>query len=338
MIDLFSSERQFTEHALPVWLALPTELRGTAYLGKRSQQAIDELRRGGYRVQVGRPHPRTHHTPTIVASAQDDLTLRETPIIYVEHGAGQTYDSDPVAARHTSYSGGTSHEDVRLFICPSQSVAERWQKQYPDTPTAIVGCPKLDPWYQSSRYQPSSEPVVAISFHVDLHPNQDTCPEMSGAWPYYDEILPALAERFRLLGHGHPRLYPHLIERYKRLGVDHTARFSDVLDRAAIYVVDNSSTGPEFASTGRPIVWLNAPHYRRDVEHGGRFWKDWAGLGEFVNHPDELTDVIEDTLQEKAWRQAIRDQTAASIYAYRDGHAAERAAQAIVEVFGGADG
>ena len=49
--------------------------------------------------------------------------------------------------------------------------------------------------------------------------------------------------------------------------------FDEVMERSTLYICDNSSTLYEFASTGRPVVVLNAPWFRRDIEHGLRFWE-----------------------------------------------------------------
>ena len=86
-------------------------------------------------------------------------------------------------------------------------------------------------------------------------------------------FLAALAERWTVLGHGHPRILDQLMPVYEELGIEPAYTFEEVLDRASVYCCDNSSTLFEFASLDRPVVVLNPPWYRREVEHGLRFWE-----------------------------------------------------------------
>jgi hypothetical protein len=256
--------------------------------------------------------------------------MRPSPIVYVEHGAGQSYDGDPRSKGDGSYSGGHSLDNVTLFLCPNGTVADRWQTAYPGTPAVVVGSPKLDRWHSqpTSRNVASDTPTVAVTFHWECR----MVPETTSAWRYYDRTLPSLAadERWRLLGHGHPRLWGTISRRWKRIGVDAVKDFGDVLDRADLLVGDNTSALYEYASTGRPVVVLNAPQYRRDVHHGLRFWDHPPGLQ--VDRPEQLADTIARALTDPEPARAVRAGAVAAAYAYTDGRAAERAVTAIEEV------
>ncbi len=144
----------------------------------------------------------------------------------------------------------------------------------------------------------------------------------------------AEARGWELLGHGHPRAYGALRRRWRELGIEAVPDFADVLDRADLLVLDNSSAGPEFASTGKPVLWLNSPAYRRHVHHGGRFWL-WPEGQVTVDHPDDLLAGIERALADPPDVALARAAMVAGIYAYTDGHAAERAAAAIVTTLSG---
>jgi UDP-N-acetylglucosamine:LPS N-acetylglucosamine transferase len=96
-----------------------------------------------------------------------------------------------------------------------------------------------------------------------------------------------------------------------------------------VYVCDNSSTIYEFAATGRPVVVLNGPHYRRDVHHGLRFW-DAADVGIQVDHPRDLPDAIEEALRDPEPRRRAREAALGIVYAHRTG-AAQRAAAALTD-------
>ena len=106
--------------------------------------------------------------------------------------------------------------------------------------------------------------------------------------------------------------------------------FGDVLDRADLLVGDNTSALYEYASTGRPVVVMNAPQYRRDVHHGLRFWDYPPGLQ--VDRPEQLADTIARALTDPPGAQALRAAAVGETYAYTDGHAARRAVTAIEEI------
>lgn len=315
MIDLVATLPHYLAHLAPIWRALPDELRGTAY----SPGTIPGL--------APLPHAWATDRPVLVASFMDAQRVGARPTIYVEHGSGQTYRGDP-AGDHPSYSGGPGHERAALFLSPNETVAARWRERYPATPSVAVGSPRLDEWHTSPRARPAGAPLtVAVTFHWECL----LVPETRSAWPHFDPVLPefvarARARGWRVLGHGHPRLWGRIARRWAEIGVDHTAEFDVVLREADVLVVDNSSAAMEFASTGRPVVWLSAPWYRRDVDHGGRFWR-WVEAGPHVTEPD-VDALVEAVASAGAWA-AVREEIVDEVYPVRDGSAAARAVDAI---------
>lgn len=257
--------------------------------------------------------------------------MAPSPVVYVEHGAGQTYEGDPRGVAFPSYSGGTGLERAVLFVCPSETVAARWRARYPATPTVAVGAPKLDRWLREppghGLARPSF-PTVAFTFHWECA----LVPETRSAWRYYDEALPGLASgtEWGFLGHGHPRIYGVLHRRWQKLGVSHTPDAGDVFTEADLLVADNTSLLYEFAALDRPVVVLNAPWYRRDVSHGLRFWDYPPGLQ--CDRPADLAATVRRALEDPPEARAIRERAVAHAYAHLDGRAAERAAAAIMEV------
>lgn len=178
----------------------------------------------------------------------------------------------------------------------------------------------------------SSVPTVAVTFHADLA----VCPETHSAWRYYDPHLPRLVRdpRFRVVGHGHPRLWPTVRRRWEELGVDQWPDVDQVLSEADVLVVDNSSVAFEFAAIGKPVVLLNIPSYRREVESGGRFWTSPPGIQ--CDHPSELADTICRALTDPPAHRAIRARAVEWAYGGPiTGDASERAAAAIMEVLDG---
>jgi len=340
LIDAYASQENYVDHLLPIWEALPESVRGRFHVVGDAQNRMSywpSLRSQPLLKRQGDPR-----CLTLVASYQDEQFVRPRPTVLVEHGAGQSYsDHDP------SYPGGSDRRAVQLFICPNETVAQRWRDMYPETPTAVVGCPKLDPWHAVAangvRWGSSTEvgelPLVVISFH--FQPATKThIPEARPAFEHYMDAVEALAHQddktrgFRLAGHHHPRA--HEIGGWMRAPARGPMkvyqRFETVLDLADVYVCDNSSTIYEFASTDRPVVLLNAPWYRRDVEHGLRFWA-LADVGLQCDLPIELHATILDAIKDHRMVRAQRYVTSRKVYAHVDGRAAARAAVAILEVW-----
>lgn len=271
------------------------------------------------------PHGARRVSPEDVAlvASYGDLrrarAQRFTRAILMQHGAGQSYAGDRRRATHPSYPGGEDNDEVGLFLVPNLPAAERWRERYPLTPVEVIGCPILD---DLPHKDPAEPLTVAISFHFDV---LGSVPEMKSAWEHYRRVLPEIAQRFSVIGHSHPRR--SLRREFAAKGIEWVESFQDVCRRADVYVCDNSSTIPEFASTGRPVVLLNDPKYRRDVSHGGRFW-DWADIGVQVDDPALLGDTIALALTDPPDIAAARESALDRIYTYRSG-ATERAAAAI---------
>jgi hypothetical protein len=108
--------------------------------------------------------------------------------------------------------------------------------------------------------------------------------------------------------------------------------FEEVLDRADLYCCDHMSTLYEFAFTGRPVVVLNAPWYRRDVEHGLRFW-EYADVGVNCDEPGDLLESIALALEDRPEQRKARERAVKAVFPYR-GIAARVAAQEIISLGG----
>lgn len=337
-LNLYASLPHYAEHLWPIWQALPERLRGAAWSSQDGSWWGSPL--------AGLGDAQAHPGPVLVASYGDAhaATTRGRELVYVEHGAGQTYGGDPAGASAAGLAGGGKLERVRLFICPNETVADRWRTRY-QAPAVAVGCPKMDWWLQGDNrredfagnvtpggLQGAGAPpkTVAVTFHWD----SGLVPETQGAWPAYDHVLPELAawceaNGVRLLGHGHPRIWPRIARRWEALGVDPVRQLGDVFAGADVLVADNTSAMYEFASLDRPVIAVNAPWFRRDVEHGLRFWSHVPGLQ--VDDPANLIASIDAHLRDRTQGEAFRRRAVAAAYAHTDGLAAERAAHAITE-------
>lgn len=319
-VDFYASEPHYVDHLAPIWEALPSEARGL-FLAGAVPIREHALRRGIPDVRLESRNP-GRGSLVVVASYRDELRARRPGSVFLEHGAGQHYGN-----RHTSYVGGPGRGNVRLFLCPNEEVARRNRATYPEARIRIVGCPKLDPWHPPTRYKGRPDPILAISFHWRCR----VVRECDSAIDHYAGALRRLAEAYRgrVLGHGHPRIWRELEPLYRRSGIRPVQDFAEVLELADLYLCDNSSTIYEFASTGRPVVVLNAPWYRRHVDYGLRFW-EFADVGLNADGPDELLEVIAEALEDPPAVQKRRDEISSAVYHRRDGRSSSRAAEEIV--------
>lgn len=314
LVHALTAEGHFTDHVRPVWQALPASLRGAL--------AYD---------LTGLPDD---GEPVLIASYSDHKRLRPSgrPLIMMEHGAGQTYrETNGALLGHSSYAGAAERyrKGVILLLTPGPSATRAYRQTRVPAPIVEVGCPKLDAWHRGD-LQPSlsDPPIIAASFHWDCH----VVPETTSAWArYLPELVRMSRSGWHVLGHAHPRIAHTLRGQWLGAGVPYAETFDQVLQQASLYVVDNSSTAYEFASTGRPVVLVNAKHWRKGVRHGLRFW-DATSLGGMVDRPEDLEAAVQRALLNTPEDQAERARCVAMAYAHVDGRAAERAAQAIVDL------
>jgi hypothetical protein len=214
----------------------------------------------------------------------------ERPILSMEHGTGHAF-------RRAPYPNGKGERDhVDLFLMPNEYTA-RLSRSVRPTPCEVIGTPKMDAFAPSHfpAPAPTKDPVIAIAFHWGERTARP--PESGSAWEHYRDALPGLARRFQVIGHGHP-LAAHVYRKaFEKMGIEWVGDFREVLRRADVYLNDLSSTLYEFVVTGKPVIVLNAPWFRRSVHWGIRFW-DYADVGIQVEGPEELERAIDETLEQ----------------------------------------
>lgn len=312
-IDAYASHAHYAEHILPVWNALPAERRGRFYAPRGVPW--------GERVANAKPQA------VIIAGAVDAYRWPKLPLVMIEHGAGQTYRGDARLASSPSYSGGDDLDHVGLFLCPNRVVGENWVARYPRARVAVVGCPKLD------GLRDAREPVrglVAVTFHWDC----PTIPETMSATPHHLRALRPLGQALGaagglMVGHAHPRSARRLAGTWAAVGAPYWTSGADVLRRASVLVADNTSLMYEAAALGIPVVALNAPWYRREVEHGLRFWSHVPGRQ--VDEPDDLLDAVLEAVEDPDAHSALRSAAVLRAYEYHDDHASGRAVRQILD-------
>lgn len=267
-IHVVARAPHLAEHIDAVWLKLPESMRG--------ERLVDSHARA--------PKYWDHRDIVMVAAYPDIFCTGDRRTIYVEHGAGQSYSiPDDKMGAADYYHGGKHPEFVIGYIGPRQSVIDAWGR-----PGYAAGSPICDSY---QLFAP--ERVAAITFHYQPSAARYV-PEMGSAFEHYhphmDRIIAALrANGYEVLGHRHPR-FNHLRGYWEREHGIREASVHEVRTRAQLLICDNSSLAYELAYLWRNTIMLNAPWYRRDVEHGQRFWSQIPGPQ--VDDADELIEVI----------------------------------------------
>lgn len=309
------------DHLAPVWEALSPDVRG-AFVARESGA---QLRAEELGILWSAPLELGPGRKTLVASSGDLIEARRQGrrVALMEHGCGISYGGDAsyfgrVAARSPSYAGGEKR-DAEIFLHPGPHPAARDRTRYPGARVEVIGSPLLDTL-------PGREGDPAVTVAVSFHWDTSVAPEARSTFIYHRSGLASLLPHFRVIGHGHPRIFDRLAPWYERQGIKPVRLFEDVCRQADVYVVDNSSTLFEFASTGRPVVVLNAPYYRKNVDHGGP-WAARKTVGPNVDAPHELLPGVRSALSQGA-SDPLREAALGLVYAYRSG-AAGRAAEVL---------
>jgi len=305
-VDFFARRSNYIDHMAAVWFALDDSLRGSFYVPALIQ---DYATRKGLEVVALKPPGINNKLdvapggdgPLVTCGYNDlQIALRKKPrrpMFFMQHGIGMAFPNN-------AYAGGAGMQrDVSLFLDPNEHTRALIAKTFPHKPGAVIGTPKMDPWATplpsaSPQMRESTEfggrKTVCISFHWD---GSRIAPEAGNAFTHYKDILPELAknQNFTLIAHGHPRNLGALAHFYEQCGIETVWDFDEVMQRADLYVNDCSSTLYEFCVTGKPVIILNAPQFRRGVHLGLRFW-EYADVGPQVNEPGELLSAISDQL------------------------------------------
>jgi len=304
-VDALATASQYRDHILPVWDALPAEVRGNLFTHGAPDRPTGNI--------------------TIVSASGDLRRLRGSPSVYIEHGIGFSFVDRHGRRWHPSYTGHHDRPGVILFLNGNEQIHSLTRQSHPNVRGVLIGSPKMDSWVNVHEKN-NDRPVVAYSTHWDCK----VVPETRSAHPEFRWALRpgARNENWDWWGHAHPRAWGLVKNDYKRFGIPAVRSFYDVLAGSDVYVADATSTLYEFAYTGRPVVVVNASFYRRDVNHGLRFWDYVPGLQ--VDRWQDMNSVIAAALDGEG--EDLRARAVDFAYPLRDGKAAQRAADAICEL------
>jgi hypothetical protein len=321
IVDGYAEQSNYIDHLASIWRALPDGVRGD--FRTPDPDLVPYCKAKGIDAALSSRFAPSDDRWLMVASGRELMRHRGRRHILVEHGAGQTYVDAPAAVY--GYAGGCDRGTVGLFVCPSQRVADANLAAYPLARAVVAGSPRLDQWHVPGwRRHPSSPLRIVISTHWNGGP----CQESLSAWPEYRRAYSDFARQHtQVYKHAHPKWADHV--RRDLPDIPFIDTFDEVLDTADIYICDNSSTQYETAALGIPNVVINSAEYRRDVQHGLRFWSHIPGPE--CNSPEQLARVVRSVESNyDGWRDYGR-RVASDVYdGLLDGHATERAVGAIL--------
>lgn len=302
----YASWPHYMEHIAPIYKALPEEIQGGLYVpfvqmaGTLQSRGIDAV-----------PTPPdfdllARDSVMMIAGVTDLAAAGNKRTVLVEHGAGQTYTD----TRSGSYAGGKGRDKVGLFLCPNDTVAEKNLFGYPHAAVETVGCPRLDELYAAREWtvkNPSG--TIAISFHWDCRVSK----ESGTAFPYFQEQIINYVQwaqmcGIEVLGHGHPKAWPQYKAFWESVGVVPVEDWAEVAAQTDLLIVDNSSIVFEAAALDIPVVLLNSPKWRKDVEHGLRFWRD-AIVGPQIEAGEPINSVDANTAEMAMARKLVANRT-----------------------------
>lgn len=328
-LDILARQSYYIDHLAPIWNALPDEMRGTFYVLDTKWESLKKLDYS-HKIQLYVDDQFCGHNPILTAAYGDAIRAvdfdNRRPVILMEHGIGLTFGK-------ATYADGIGQRDrLSAFLMPNRVTAGKIAPELQHIPHPIIGVPKLDGW--KDRFIPSQQithmPTVAIAFH---HGDKQSRPGVVGsAWEHYAEILPLLAERYQMIGHGHPLSKSPLASLYKQAGIPIVEDFEEVMNKADIYINDASSTAYEFLLTGKPVILLNAPWFDRKTNYGIRFW-EYANVGLSVDDPGVLIQMIDKTIANPAGLLQYRQKAVRDLFPNL-GNATETAVQEISAIMG----
>lgn len=262
---------------------------------------------------------------TVVASAQDADRVKviARDVVYVEHGAGQTYED----GSRVGYAGGPQMGHVGRFVCPNDVVAAEWERTYPDARTRVVGCVGL---HGVTRAPVVGSASVAWTAHWRCGVVPETWPALQDFAAQIEGLRADLADvDIELVGHAHPRDGRRLGEFWRKRGIRFEPDPDVILARSALIIGDNTSLLYEAAALDIPVLCLNRKEYRRDVEHGLRFWSHVPGLQ--CDRPADLIEQVWCALVDSDRARALRAKAVARAYAVPATRSAALAADFIVK-------
>ena len=309
-LDFYASQPHYLDHMKPIWDNLNSKFKGKFIITENIEEYA-KLLKLNYCIEEPR------EVITLVSSYGDYKNTKKE-VIFMEHGIGFTFSNN-----HPSYAGGKGKDRVVLFLNQHTITQIKNQKAYPLSKQEIIGVPKTDQ-YINLIPVPKDKPTICLSFHW----NCKVSPETTSAFSHYASVIPKLNKNkeFNLVFHGHPHDNKKWEKYCTKNNIKRIKTFDEVIKTADVYVADATSTSYEFAVTGKPVIILNAPWYRKNIHHGIRFW-DYIP-GPQVDDPKRLELMMLRAVRNPRQWDYIREPVIDKLYPYF-GESAKRAATVI---------
>lgn len=310
-VHFFASETHYFRHLSGVCHATPADSRGLMIvpLNVRRDALLE-----GHRVYTPGGSKTIHSVAAPASSlaycvSMTDHTWAEGlayAVVRAEHGAGQTYKG----VHSFSYAGSEQHGRARLCLYPGKHPWSVHVNKRCPSPSAVVGSPILERWLHSPE-----KPAVGFAFHWDCQ----VCPETKATFHIWSKAIPSVIDGLSRKGipvyfHCHPRYvdtFKRAIKNFNQILILDRDLF---LGSITVLAADNTSLMFEAAACGRMVVVLNSPTYRRNIEHGLRFWVvDEVGVP--CDDPKNLLSCVQQALNPSEEDITCRDSALQYVYA-----------------------
>lgn len=312
-VHFIASEEHYLRHISGVAHTLPPERRGLVIVAANlRRKALLE----GHMVIA--PESTNHiyqlanpqYSLTYCVSYKDHQKARDLgyPVVRAEHGAGQTY-CDLLT---NSFAGSEDHRSAFLCLYPGYSPLKQHIQRL-GKPAFLVGAPILDRWIA-----PPRDRHVGFAFHWDCQNIPETRETLSYWAQSIESSIMEMGSDYTFYMHAHPR-FPHAKAVYNAM-VGRGCPITWIEDRdtflseIGVLVADNTSLVFEACAHDRVAVVLNHPGYRRNVEHGLRFWEA-SDVGIQCDSLADLPDCIRQASQRFPEDVDMRDSALEFVYA-----------------------
>lgn len=286
MINAYASERQYLNKLWPIWQLLPEEYRGELVIHPSLDGIIPIA--PGIRVANG-----PNQDGILMVASHQDSKWAKGKFIYIEHGAGQSYDDN-------QWYSNTSRPNMLASLVPGPYCAYKTRRANPNAAVIEIGAPHLAKIDRDPK-------VIAFAWHWRCA----TAIEANTAFDEYREVVPKVSNKYKTIGHAHPRIMGEMIPYYQEKGIEVVLNPEEVLSRAALLIADNTTLIYEAAALNIPVVLLNKSDWDRGKDYGLRFWDVIPGPQ--VDRPEDLLGTVEAMFEEDNWSEARR---AVSHYVY----------------------
>lgn len=328
-INFLASSRQYLDHLLPIWQALPYSRRGIFFVAANFNMTNGEdLYSYALQKEIEGLCPFYDYPvargPLVVAGYGDliySLYVHDRPVCLTEHGVGRYIPG----GFNPGYSGGTGLRAlVGLFMCPNTTSAKRNQETFPDARVRTIGYPKMDRYAGINKKPMGIPPVIAVTTHWD-------CEKTDFMRSGLDEFLPAikrLKEHFEVIGTGHPRDFEKIKAKFEGLNIPVYRDLETIFEKADLLVGDFTSAVDEFAFLGRPVVRY-CTKAAATANEGAFFESKRPGI--VVYRHEDLLPAVNMSLRDPEALQTQRKEAVEAAFTYTDGKSAHRAVEALIE-------